>query len=187
VAADQPAVFLFEIGGRRAVGTVGLSFKGTFSQKVDSKGRMSIPAEFRRVLADNDPDCPEKPNPRLVVLYGPHVLKEGCLHVYTVDEFAQIEAQVKKLPRGSSRRKAVSRMVLACAWETEIDRDGRIVLPKERREDIGLDGEATMVAMGDYFEVWNAETYSGQMEEDFGDIFEEFGEDIDPLSLLEEE
>lgn len=161
---------------------MGLSFRGEFSQKVDGKGRMSIPADFRRVLEAGDPNCPETPNPRMVVLYGPHL--KDCLHAYTIDDMAEIEAGIRKLPRGSEARKRASRMILGKSWETEVDRDGRIVLPKERRTQIGLEGEARMVAMGDYFEIWNAATYDAVEEAEMAEFMDEADEDFDPLTLI---
>ncbi len=135
-----------------------LSFRGEFSQKVDGKGRMSIPADFRAVLADGDPRCPETPLPRLVVLHGPHL--KGCLHAYTIDAMTEIEAGIRQLRRGSVERKRASRLILGKSWDTEIDKDGRIVLPQRLRQQIGLEGEAVMIAMGDYFEIWNKATYA---------------------------
>ena len=145
---------------------------------------MSIPADFRRVLETGDPDFPEKnPNPRMVVLYGPHL--KDCLHVYTIDDMADIEAGIKALPRGSQARKRASQMILSKSWETEVDRDGRIVLPKDRRAQIGLDGLSTMVAMGDYFEIWNADTYSAKEGAEIAAYLDEMPEGFDPLTLLD--
>ncbi|WP_368184187.1 division/cell wall cluster transcriptional repressor MraZ [Aestuariibius sp. HNIBRBA575] len=160
-----------------------LSFRGEFNQKVDSKGRMSIPADFRRVLEDGDERCPENPLPRMVVLYGPHL--QGCLHAYTIEAMAEIEADIKKLPRGSAARKQASRMILGKSWETEVDKDGRIVLPKDRREQIGLIGETKMVAMGDYFEIWSAETYAEVEAAEEEAFLSDMPDGFDPLSLLD--
>lgn len=156
---------------------MGLSFRGEFDQKVDKKGRMSIPSDFRAVLADGDPRCPENPLPRLVVLHGPHI--KDCLHVYTIEAMQEIEEGIKRLPRGSVERKRASRKILGKSWETEVDKDGRIVLPQRLREQIDLGGLATMTAMGDYFELWDADTYERfEAEEDDDD-------DIDPLLYLD--
>ena len=173
--------------GRELTGTdrtLSLSFRGEFSQKVDGKGRMSIPADFRRVLESGDPEYPEKrSNPRMVVLYGPHL--KNCLHAYTIDDMADIEADIRALPRGSVKRKQASRMILGKSWETEVDRDGRVVLPKDRRAQIELDGDATMVAMGDFFEIWNAETYEAEEKSEAEEYLSGLPEGFDPLSLLD--
>ena len=53
-----------------------LSFTGEHTQKVDGKGRMSIPADFRRVLESQDPDWTDGLTPRMYLLYGEHLKKE---------------------------------------------------------------------------------------------------------------
>ncbi len=159
-----------------------LSFRGEFNQKVDGKGRMSIPADFRVVLADGDPRCPEGLLPRMVVLHGPHL--RNCLHVYTIDAMAEIEAGIRRLPRGSTERKRASRMILGKSWDTDVDKDGRIVLPQRLRQQIGLEGEAVMVAMGDYFEIWNARTYEVVEAAETEEWLEEQPDDFDPLTLI---
>ncbi|WP_338548527.1 division/cell wall cluster transcriptional repressor MraZ [Roseovarius phycicola] len=159
-----------------------LSFRGEFNQKVDGKGRMSIPADFRAVLADGDPRCPENPLPRMVVLHGPHL--KNCLQAYTIEAMAEIEADIRAMPRGSEARKRASKMILGKSWDTEIDKDGRIVLPQRLRQQIGLDGEATMVAMGEYFEIWNADTYEGTEGAEMEAWLSEQSDDFDPLTLV---
>lgn len=144
---------------------------------------MSIPADFRAVLSDGDPRCPETPLPRMVVLHGPHL--KNCLHVYTIEAMEEIEAGIKALPRGSDARKRASRMILGKSWDTEVDKDGRIVLPQRLRQQIGLTAEATMAAMGDYFEIWNAETYAEVEAAEAAAILEGFDGDFDPLSLID--
>ena len=162
---------------------MGLSFRGEFNQKVDRKGRMSIPADFRRVLESGDPDFPANPNPRMVVLYGPHL--KNCLHVYTIEAMAEIEESIKNLPRGSTKRKQLARMILGKSWETEIDRDGRIVLPKDRRDQIGLEEDCVMVAMGDFFEIWNKATFDAVEGAEMEEFLSEQDEGFDPLILLD--
>jgi len=157
-----------------------LSFRGEFNQKVDGKGRMSIPADFRRVLEAGDPKYPENPNPRMVVLYGPHL--KDCLHAYTIEAMAEIEAAIQRLPRGSDARKKAAARILGKSWETEVDKDGRIVLPIARRAQIGLEGEAVMAARGDYFEIWNAQTF---LDVEAEALAEDDDLDVDPLTFLE--
>ena len=159
-----------------------LSFRGEFNPKVDSKGRVSIPADFRAVLSDGDPRCPENALPRMVVLHGPHL--KNCLHAYTIDAMAEIEAGIRRLPRGSVERKQASRLILGKSWDTEVDKDGRIVLPQSLRQQIGLEGDATMIAMGDYFEIWNKNTFEAVEAAETQAWLGEQVEDFDPLTLI---
>ena len=163
------------------------SFRGEFNQKIDGKGRMSIPADFRRVLEAGDPEFPEKrATPRMVLLYGPHL--KNCLHAYTIEEMAVVETGINKLPRGSVERKQASRMILGKSWETEVDRDGRIVLPQARREQIVLNEKGDLVvmaAMGNYFEIWKDDTYTDIETSESDDYLAGLPDDFDPMSLVD--
>jgi len=146
---------------------------------------MSIPADFRRVLESGDPDYPEKrATARMVVLYGPHL--KNFLQAYTIDEMALIEAGIRKMPRGSLKRKQASRLILGKSWETEVDRDGRIVLPKDRRAQINLGDDAVMTAMGDHFEIWNAATYGAIEAPESESYLDDMPEGFDPMSLIDD-
>lgn len=144
---------------------------------------MSIPADFRRVLESGDPNFPQNPTPRLVILYGSHL--GGCLHAYTIEAMTEIEAGIMALKRGSKERHFASRMILGKSSEIEVDRDGRIVLPKERRIQIGLEGEVQMVAMGDFFEIWDAEKYAKEEDPKIESFLAEQEDGFDPMSLLD--
>lgn len=161
---------------------MGLSFRGEFNPKVDGKGRISIPADFRAVLVDGDPRCPENPLPRMVVLHGPHL--KQCLHAYTIEGMQKIEDDIRKMRPGSEDRKRASRMILGKSWDTEVDKDGRIILPLRLRQQIGLTGEATMAAMGDYFEIWNSATYAEVEAAEMAAMEVELDGSFDPLSLV---
>lgn len=164
---------------------MGLSFRGEFNQKVDGKGRMSIPADFRRVLETGDPDYPAKRHgPRVVVVHGPHL--KNLLQAYTIEEMAAVEKGIRALPRGSAKRKQASRMILNKSWETEVDRDGRIILPKRLRDQIAIEGEAVMAAMGDHFEIWNAATYAKLEASEVEAFLAEMPEGFDPMSLIDD-
>ncbi|SFS14537.1 division/cell wall cluster transcriptional repressor MraZ [Yoonia litorea] len=160
-----------------------LSFTGEHTQKVDSKGRMSIPADFRRVLEAGDPEWTQGLNPRLYLLYGDH-LKE-TLHVYTMDGFAEIADQINAMPKGDPGKMRLSRLILGQSIRLEVDKDGRTVMPIRQRQKLGLtDGELYFSGVGDHFEIWKAETYEETVGQSMADWLAEQPDDFDPLSLL---
>ena len=57
-------------------------FRGESHHKVDAKGRVSIPASFRRVIEQGDPNFIEGLNPELVIVYGDH--RRNYLECYTI-------------------------------------------------------------------------------------------------------
>ncbi|WP_372886212.1 division/cell wall cluster transcriptional repressor MraZ [Shimia sp.] len=157
-------------------------FRGESHHKVDSKGRVSIPASFRRVLEAGDPDWKSGDTPTLVIVYGGAT--RSYLECFTVDAMADVEERILKLGRGDKRRLALSRLYLQQSLESSVDDTGRLVLPKELRDKIGLDKTAFFAGKGDTFEIWHPETY----EDQFAALLEgddEFDPDVDPAIYLD--
>lgn len=162
-----------------------LSFTGEHTQRVDGKGRMSIPADFRRVLESGDPEWNPGQNARMYLLYGDHLKDQ--LHGYTVSEFDDVMAMIKSLPRGSEKKRRLSKYFIGRSIRLEIDKDGRTVMPIRQREKLGVDdSELYFQGMGDHFEIWKAETHKAKVG-DADDLWlAEQGDDFDVLSLLDD-
>ena len=78
----------------------------------------------------------------------------------------------------------LQRLVLNKAHPTEIDPDGRLVLPATLRGRLTLEGEAYFAGMGETFEIWKPETFAVVDAARMEKLLAEMGEDFDPLSLL---
>ena len=157
-------------------------FRGEFHQKVDPKGRVSVPALFRRVVEAADPDWSEGKRPNLIIVYGDH--RRKYLECYTVEAIDDIDRQIDEMQRGTTERKMLERLYHGQSHPTQIDEDGRIILPQKLREKIGLDAEAFFIASGDRFHIWKPETYESEEVARTEAWLEEFPDDFDPLSLL---
>lgn len=155
-------------------------FRGESDHKVDSKGRVSIPASFRRVIESCDPDWTEGLPPRLILVYGGATRE--FLEGFTIEAMDEVDDKISKFPRGSAKRKAMERLYSAQSVEIVVDDTGRIVLPAKLREKIGLDGMARFVASGDTFEIWKPESYDASIDA----LDEEgFDPDVDPSVYLD--
>lgn len=162
-----------------------LSFTGEHTQKVDSKGRMSIPADFRRVLEAGDPAWNPGQSPRMYLLYGDHLRNQ--LQGYTVAEFDAVIAQINDLPRGSQKKKRLQRLIIGQSIKLDVDKDGRTVMPIKQRQKLGIkDGELYFSGLGDHFEIWKAETFTKEIADDLHDWLAEQDDDYDPMSMLDE-
>ncbi|SEK62331.1 MraZ protein [Pacificibacter marinus] len=159
-------------------------FIGEHTFKVDGKGRVSIPADFRRELEEGDPLASQSGRPRMVIVYGHDAQKQ--LQVYTYNDYRALAAEISALPRGSDRRKIMQSLILNKARPTEVDSDGRLVLPQALRDKIGLEGTAYFGGMGETFEIWKPEVFEAQNASVTSKLIEEQGEGFDPLSLLSE-
>lgn len=158
------------------------SFRGEERHKVDAKGRVSIPADFRRVLQSGDPACGPDQNPEMVLVYGPHL--KGYLECYTAEAAAEVDRQIKSMPRGSKERKLMEVCFNGNSKRYVIDDTGRIVLTQKFKEKIGLESAAYFIATGDTFQIWDADawerTQASRIEEQLADL----PEDFDLMALL---
>lgn len=162
---------------------MGRRFRGESQHKVDAKGRVSIPASFRRVLEASDPNWKSGENPELVIVYGDH--RRNYLECYTMEAIDDVDAKIDALPRGSMERKMLQRLFHGQSHPTNVDETGRLVLPNKLREKIGLDKEAFFIAAGDTFQIWNPETYEKEELAKTEEWLEELPEDFDPLAFLD--
>ena len=157
-------------------------FRGESTHKVDAKGRVSIPALFRRVLQAGDPDWKEGLNPNLVIVYGDH--RRKFLECFTIEAIEEVDAQIASMKRGSPERRMLERLFNGQSLPTSVDETGRLVLPVKLRRKIGLDKEAFFIATGDTFQIWNPETFEEEEARRTEEWLESQPEDFDVLSLL---
>jgi MraZ protein len=150
---------------------------------VDSKGRVSIPASFRRVLEAGDPNWTEGLNPELVIVYGDH--RRKYLECYTMEAIAEVDAKIDAKPRGTIERRILERLFQGQSLPTNVDETGRLVLPAKLRQKIGLEDEAFFIAAGDTFQIWKPETYEEEELAKTEAWLEQLPDDFDPLALLD--
>ena len=119
-------------------------FRGRYQHTIDPKGRLSIPAKFRDVLARYE-------GADLVV-----VPDGECLEVYPVAEWERMESKLREQSRFSAEVREISRLYVSRARDVALDGAGRILLSPDIRREAALDKNVTIVGGGlDKFEVWD--------------------------------
>jgi len=136
-------------------------FRGESRHKVDSKGRVSIPASFRRVLEAGDPDWVAGLNPTLVIVYGDE--NRNYLECYSMQVADDVATRISLQKTGTAKRVALERLYNTLASEMTLDETGRLVLPSRLRNKIGLKGEAFFAGTGDTFKIWHPDTYEKEI------------------------
>lgn len=159
-------------------------FRGEGHHKVDGKGRVSIPAHFRRVLEAGDPSWTDGKVPEFVIVYGDH--RRAFLECYTIEAANQVDAKIDALPRGSTKRRLLEKLFNGQSLLTNVDDTGRIVLPAKLRAKIGIEGEAYFIASGDTFQIWKPDTFAQVEAVKTAEALDEMPDDFDILSLLDE-
>ena len=132
-------------------------FRGESVHKVDQKGRVSVPASFRRVLELGDPDWVEGSTPSFVLIYG----LDGtvCLNGYTKREADRLGERIAALPYGTQRKRIERRLMTQSVYVT-LDDNGRFVLSQALRDQFGITDEAKFAGMNEKFEIWTPEAYA---------------------------
>lgn len=138
-------------------------FRGSEDLKVDAKGRVSIPARFRRVFEAADAEFGPGKRAQLVIVYGPEEWRH--LRLYTMEAIAEVDEEISRMPRGSDEREVLEKIMNGYADGAEIDNDGRLVLPLKLREKLGLTDAAFLIASGDYMKLWEPGHYREQERE----------------------
>nr|WP_221235526.1 division/cell wall cluster transcriptional repressor MraZ [Sagittula marina] len=162
-----------------------MRFRGESRHKVDTKGRVSIPASFRRVLEAGDPDWTEGLNPNFVIVYGDH--RRKFLECYTVQEMEAVEDRIASMKRGDPKRRILERLFSTRSVTTSVDETGRIVLSAKLREKIGITNEAYFASNVDTFQIWEPTVYEEEELAKAEEYLDELPEDFDPVQLLDEE
>lgn len=119
-------------------------FLGEHSHSIDDKGRVSVPAKFRRQLAKG-----------IVVTRG----LDHCLWLYTHSEWEVIASKLANLPITRKKSRAFARLMLAGAWDTKLDTQGRVILPEYLRSYAGLKKHVTIAGLYNRLEVWDEDTW----------------------------
>ena len=123
-------------------------FKGTYNHRIDPKGRLPVPAAFRRALAEGGSvDLVATP-------------LDQCVACYPRQEWEKLEAQLAALPAFSRQVKALTRMLASRAVDCSLDVQGRILLPSALRAPAGLTQDVLVVGVLNRFEVWAPDAWS---------------------------
>jgi len=120
-------------------------FRGESLHKVDAKGRVSVPAAFRRVLEEGDPDFSRGSSPNFVIVYGG--VRGDCLEGYTISSISKVDKLISKLPRFSKDREMLERFINTQSTYMQLDETGRIVLSHRLKRKLVL-------GMKQYLQVW---------------------------------
>ena len=124
-------------------------FLGQYQHALDDKGRLTIPAVFRDSLAEGA------------------FISQGFdrnLMVMTATYFQQVYQRINAMSITDPAARLLRRLILSSAYQVEVDKAGRILLPQNLRQFLGMNGEAMIIGQGEYFEVWTPAEWGRQMQ-----------------------
>ena len=132
-------------------------FVSTYTNKIDAKGRVSIPAAFRAVLERD----------RYAEGAGAGIYCYPSLDAPALDAGGErlakkIDALLSGLPDYSDERDQLSVALYGDVQVLAIDQDGRIVLPEQLRRHAEIGGQITFVGLGDKFQMWEPSRFEAR-------------------------
>ncbi|PIE75146.1 MAG: division/cell wall cluster transcriptional repressor MraZ [Deltaproteobacteria bacterium] len=148
-------------------------FRGSSSHNLVQKGRLSIPARFKKVIESNG----EPP----VLFLSP---MDGCIRAYTRSEWFKIERDLYSLKRRSERMRRFYRFLIGKTAECEIDKQNRIIIPQNLRDYAEIEKEIILAGVLTHFEIWSQAKWEEQarlLEEDIK--LDSFQDEIAELGL----
>ncbi len=132
-------------------------FMGEYNHTIDAKGRLIVPAKFREQLGE-----------AFVITNG----NDGCLNIYTNEDWETFLEKLSLLPNNRDKREIV-RAFVSKANTVEVDKQGRILVPPALREHAGLEKDVVLAGAIDKIEVWDKDRWEKQADEgDIDDIAE---------------
>lgn len=132
------------------------SFYGTETYAIDHKGRISVPASMRRTGAGKKSAALD-----FYLVAG----FEGCLALYTPDEWKRVEERLRQIPMGDRRGRAFARAFLMDATKVSVDAQGRVAIPPALMGRAGLGKEAVLLGQVDRIEIWLPERLQAATKE----------------------
>ena len=125
-------------------------FRGVQHINLDAKGRLTVPTRYRESL---NSAC----GGRLVLTQHPY---DACLVMYPAPEWRDIARQVAGQSDAHAQVRALKRRFLGQAAEMEMDGNGRLLVPPELRDVVGLEKRAMLVGLMHRFEIWAEDTWN---------------------------
>lgn len=135
-------------------------FLGEYQHNIDPKGRLIIPSKFRELLGE-----------QFVLTKG----LDGCLFVYPLEGWHELEDKLKSLPLTQKDARAFARIFFSGASEGELDKQGRVLLPPNLRTYAHITKETMIIGVGTRFEIWDLDTWQ-QYNQESDKSFEQLAE-----------
>ena len=124
---------------------------GAHEHTIDDKNRLTLPARFRQAFADG-----------VVVTRG----LDGCLHAFRRPDWDRlVESRLAALDPLSPEGRRLERFFYSGASETELDKQGRVMLPRELIEHAKLGREVVVAGVNDRLEIWDRATWRKELAE----------------------
>ncbi|MCB1032773.1 MAG: division/cell wall cluster transcriptional repressor MraZ [Acidobacteria bacterium] len=130
-------------------------FRGSAPAKIDAKGRLKIPTDFRRILDER---------------YGPDLFVTSvigdCALIYPLPVWEEIEARLSAVPGQDPTKRRFLERVSFYGQQVQRDSQGRVLIPQILRDKAEMSGDVVVSAHLDHLRVWNRDRIEKRLEEE---------------------
>lgn len=126
------------------------SLIGRHFHSVDEKGRLAVPAKLRVELGE----------PFYITR-----LNQNCLSAFSEEEWDKFSVKLNAIPQSDAKAQCYVRMIFSGASKCEPDKQGRILIPQQLRDEAGIDKEVVMIGASNRAEIWDKEKWDAYMLE----------------------
>ena len=147
--------------------SIKLRFTGEYSNSLDIKNRVNIPAKFRKAL---DPI-----NDRTFVITRGF---DPCLALYPIAEWNIVEQELASLSSIRNRNREFVRSVVRHASHVQYDKQGRIIIPDNLKIYAGIEKEVSIIGMITKIELWSPDKIKKYDDQIDIDEFDDLADDI---------
>ncbi len=128
---------------------------GRYSAKIDEKSRLRLPAKFRR-------DLPETEDNTYYVTSD-----DGkCAQIYPIPVWERVAKKLQEPPRMDPAKLKLERFTSYYGLLTQMDPQGRILIPSSLRDDAQILGDVIVIGKSDHLEVWNDEVFRKSLKDE---------------------
>ncbi|MDL2311066.1 division/cell wall cluster transcriptional repressor MraZ [Peptostreptococcaceae bacterium OttesenSCG-928-C18] len=126
-------------------------FIGEYQHNLDTKGRLTLPSKFRDELGEE-----------FFITKG----MDGCLFVYTQDEWIKMDEKINGLKLSRKESRGIARLFYAGAINVSLDKMGRVLLPQNLRDYAKLEKEAVVIGVSSRVEIWDKDAWEAYNDDD---------------------
>lgn len=127
---------------------------GRYSARIDEKSRLRLPAKFRRDLPETEDDT-----------YYVTSDDGRCAQIYPIPVWERIARKFEEPPRMDPAKLKLERFTSYYGLVSQMDPQGRILIPQSLREDAEISGDVIVLGKMDHLEVWNDEVFRRSLRE----------------------
>ncbi len=124
-------------------------YNSSYRHGLDEKRRLQIPAKWR----------PTKPGFEFTLMVWPKSKEGTCLRMLPPAQMAKMKHDIDVMPNSDPGKVVLKRVIGSDSVQVTLDKNGRICVPETMAKAAEIDGEAVLVGLLDYFEIWNPTRY----------------------------